>query len=168
MLNITDSNGNGDILMISSTDGYDSELSQDESIDEPLSAPPSPSRMVSVKGYDSPATIIKSKLKKEHKQKRSRKQGLKVAKSVAILLGVYLICSTPFNIWLLMTIIRSKDISVRALNNLYIFANFLGTLNSGLNPLIYISKQPKFRKIFRRYFLLKTDAKTTVSSKSNS
>jgi len=162
MLNTTDTNGNGEMHMISSTDGYDSET-LDDSIDE---SPSTPSKITSLKACDSPAIIVKSKMKAEHKRKKSHKQSLKVAKSVAILLGFYLLCSTPFNIWLLLSMIKSKRITPRILHNLYIFANFVGTLNSGINPIIYISKQPKFRKIFKRY-LLKTDLKISSSSKSN-
>jgi len=86
------------------------------------------------------------------KVKRSEKRHLKLAKSVAILLGCYLLCLMPFNLWLVLDIANSQDkfMDPYALQHLYLFGVFAGATNSCINPFIYLSKQPGFQKRFRQ------------------
>ncbi|XP_066928686.1 octopamine receptor beta-1R-like [Clytia hemisphaerica] len=83
--------------------------------------------------------------------KKSSKRHMKLAKSVSVLLGCYLICLTPFNLWMILDMVNkaSGRISSVHLQHLYMFGVFAGAANSCVNPFIYLSKQPGFRKRFR-------------------
>ena len=83
--------------------------------------------------------------------KKSSKRHMKLAKSVSVLLGCYLICLTPFNLWMILDMVNNTSGSLSSLHlqRLYMFGVFAGAANSCVNPFIYLSKQPGFRKRFR-------------------
>lgn len=86
-------------------------------------------------------SIKKIKFKKRH---------LKLAKSVAILLGCYILCLIPFNIWIVLDL--TKRLQPYLLQQFYMFGIFAGAANSCINPFIYLSKKPGFQKRFRLMF----------------
>ena len=79
---------------------------------------------------------------------KNEKRHLKLAKSVAILLGCYFICLIPFNIWIILD--STKSFEPYLLQQLYIFGILAGAVNSCINPFIYLSKKPGFQKKFRQ------------------
>ena len=86
------------------------------------------------------------------KKDKGETRHLKLAKSVAVLLGCYILCLIPFNMWIVLDL--TKALNPYVLQHLYVFAIFAGAVNSCINPFIYLSKRPGFKKslgtIFRK------------------
>lgn len=92
------------------------------------------------------ASDPKESPKNEQVRKKSpgENRHLKLAKSVAILLGCYILCLIPFNMWIVLDL--TKALNPYVLQHLYVFGIFAGAVNSCINPFIYLSKRPGFKK----------------------
>lgn len=95
------------------------------------------------------------------KQQKAKARIIKIVQNSGLLFACYFVCATPFNVWLILNTTNSynsdggdggKTIDEYSLQNLYVFAIFIGALNSSLNPLIYMFKIPAFRSTFRKYY----------------
>ena len=96
------------------------------------------------------------------KQQLAKARIIKIVQNSGLLFACYFMCAMPFNVWLILNTVNiycsgDDDNSKRildeySLQNLYIFATFIGTLNSFLNPLIYMFKIPIFRSTFKKYY----------------
>ena len=89
--------------------------------------------------------------------KRSEKRHLRTARAVSWLLVCYCLCMAPFNLWLVSNILNAKYsfMSLKTLQNWYIFGITVAGWNSCFNPFVYLSKQPNARKRLRRILCFK-------------
>jgi 5-hydroxytryptamine receptor 1 len=82
----------------------------------------------------------------EQKQKISLSKERKAARTLGIIMGVFVVCWLPF---FLMYVI-CPFLSVEPNNVLAQFITWLGYINSGLNPVIYTIFNEEFRKAFSK------------------
>lgn len=77
---------------------------------------------------------------------------IRVTKSVTVLLCAYFICITPVNVWMIFSLINEyyPFISLKAMENLYLFAMISVSYNSCVNPFIYFLKIPEMRKNLKK------------------
>ena len=75
---------------------------------------------------------------------------MKAAKTIAVVVGAFLICWLPFFILVLGYAYNGAEF--RTPPHLYEVIKWMEYLNSGLNPLIYTCMNRTFRRAFRRLF----------------
>ncbi|OCT86528.1 beta-4C adrenergic receptor [Xenopus laevis] len=88
---------------------------------------------------------------KNRRTSRRRPSGLlaikehKALKTLGIIMGIFTLCWLPFFVANIIKVFCRSFID----DNVFLFLNWLGYINSGLNPIIYC-RSPDFRRAFRK------------------
>lgn len=86
--------------------------------------------------------------------KKDTKLHVDIAKAVILLILCYIVCLLPANVWTVLVMINSSSPFTSAINlqYLYIITMVTTQVNSTLNPIIYFSKNPEFKKGLDKLF----------------
>ena len=97
----------------------------------------------------------------DKKSQRKERRNLKLSRKLTLLVVCYVMCLLPalFN-FLAEIFIRVRKIEKPVgLQILTVFSLLCASVNSVINPLIYVSKYPEFKREFRKMFGLKNDSR---------
>lgn len=103
----------------------------------------------SVGGNNSPSLNKRLNKQRRHEQKvrRFRKE-IRAAKVVGFIMGTFLICWTPFMVFVVMTLAGYEGFSMRS----FVVAISLHYLNSAINPILYVMLNKVYRKAVVKAF----------------
>ncbi|XP_065675353.1 5-hydroxytryptamine receptor 1F [Hydra vulgaris] len=89
---------------------------------------------------------------------RKERTSIALGKSVTVLIVCYVCCITPMNIWITLDMLQSTR-KVYDFEIAYAIAMLCMQINSTINPMIYFSKNPDFKRGLKKLFTKKSEYK---------